>query len=101
VDLPRETKSHRGAISSIELSLRQVERRLWCGHNVYKRAELPAKVYRVDLATGRKEFWKEFMPADPAGVNNLAPILRTPDGKSYVYSYRRELSELYLVDGLK
>jgi len=68
---------------------------------VYKRAELPAKVYRLDLATGRKEFWKEFMPSDPAGVNNLAPILRTPDGKSYVYSYRRELSELYLVDGLK
>ena len=68
---------------------------------VYKRAELPAKVYRVDLATGRKEFWKEFMPSDPAGVNSLAPILRTPDGKSYVYSYRRELSELYLVDGLK
>ncbi len=41
------------------------------------------------------------MPADPAGVNSLAPILHTPDGKSYVYSYRRELSELYLVDGLK
>ena len=68
---------------------------------VYKRAELPAKVYRVDLTTGHKEFWKEFMPADPAGVSSLAPILHTPDGKSYVYCYRRELSELYLVDGLK
>jgi hypothetical protein len=33
---------------------------------VYKHAELPAKVYRVDLATGRKEFWllNAFPPGD-------------------------------------
>ncbi|MBI3664908.1 MAG: serine/threonine-protein kinase [Acidobacteria bacterium] len=68
---------------------------------VYQRTELPAKVYRLDLATGRKELWKQFMPADPAGIDGLAPILRTPDGKSHVYSYTRQLSELYLVEGLR
>jgi hypothetical protein len=25
--------------------------------DLFAKAELPAKVYRVDLATGRKEFW--------------------------------------------
>ena len=41
------------------------------------------------------------MPSDPAGVNIILPILLTPDGKSYVYGYRRMLSDLYLVEGLK
>jgi hypothetical protein len=28
-------------------------------------------------------------------------VLPTPDGKSYVYGYRRLLSDLYLVEGLQ
>jgi Tol biopolymer transport system component len=68
---------------------------------VYRRRELPAKVYRLDVTTGRKELWKELMPADAAGVLNISPPLVTPDGKSYAYSYGRTLSDLYLVEGLK
>ena len=41
------------------------------------------------------------MPSDPAGVEYLGPIFPTPDGKTYVYGYRRLLSDLYLVEGLK
>ncbi len=67
---------------------------------VFRRGELPAKVYRLDVATGRKELWRELMPADPAGVSNIVP-LPTPDGGSYVYSYGRTLSDLFLVEGLK
>ena len=28
-------------------------------------------------------------------------VLPTPDGKSYVISYRQQLSDLFLVDGLR
>jgi len=68
---------------------------------VYRPGELPAKVYRVDVNTGQRKLWHELMPPDPAGVEYVGPILPTPDGKSYVYGYRRLLSDLYLVEGLK
>jgi hypothetical protein len=31
----------------------------------------------------------------------INPVLLTPDAKAYVYSYRRILSDLYLVEGLR
>jgi DNA-binding beta-propeller fold protein YncE len=68
---------------------------------VYKGGELPAKVYRVEIATGKRTLWKQLMPPDPAGVEYVGPILPTPDGKAYAYGYRRLLSDLYLVEGLK
>ena len=68
---------------------------------VYRRRELPAKVYRLDIATGRKELWRELMPFDAAGVVAISPPLVAPDGKSYAYRYVRTLSDLYLVEGLK
>ena len=71
------------------------------GLYTYQPGELPTKVYRVDLATGKKSPWKELMPIDPAGIETLGPILMTPDGKSFVYGYHRTLSDLYLVEGLK
>ena len=58
------------------------------------------KVYRLELATGRKELWRTLMPADAAGVSSLIPG-PTPDGSSYQYSYTRTLSDLYLVEGVK
>jgi hypothetical protein len=36
------------------------------------------------------------MPADPAGVENVGPILMTPDAKRWVFGYRRMLADLYL-----
>jgi eukaryotic-like serine/threonine-protein kinase len=62
---------------------------------------IPAKIERVDLATGRREPWKEIAPADPAGVQSNAGIKFSADGKSYAYSTLRILSDLYVVDGLK
>ena len=62
---------------------------------------LPASVYRFDPATGRREAWKTFAPADGAGVLNVGPVLVSDDGKSYVYSYRRVLHMLYVVTGLR
>jgi Tol biopolymer transport system component len=68
---------------------------------IYRAGELPAKVYRLELASGQKQLWRELMPADNAGITDIGPILITPDAKTYVYEYGRTLSDLYLVDGLK
>jgi hypothetical protein len=58
------------------------------------------KVFRRDLASGRRELLKEITPADPAGVFGLRPVIAA-DGKSYAYNYWRYLSNLYLVEGLR
>jgi eukaryotic-like serine/threonine-protein kinase len=62
---------------------------------------IPLKIERIDLASGRGELWKEISPADPAGVQSLASIKFSADGKAYAYSTLRVLSDLYVVDGLK
>ena len=66
----------------------------------YRRGELPARVFRLGLQTGRKELWRELMPSDSAGVTAIAPPYLTPDGKFCVYSCVRTLSNLYVVEGL-
>jgi hypothetical protein len=63
--------------------------------------ELPVHVYRVELASGKRELRMTVSPPDPSGVNFLGPILVTPDAKSYVYGLDRRLCNLYLVTGLK
>ena len=65
------------------------------------RHALPARVFRVDSETGRREVWREFRPADPAGITDVAPLAISADGKTIVFKYARALSELYIVEGLK
>jgi hypothetical protein len=67
----------------------------------WKPSEMPARVFTVDVTTGRRELWKEILPPDPAGILGIWPILITSDGKSYAYSYRRVLGDLFVADGLK
>jgi hypothetical protein len=62
---------------------------------------MPAKVYLLDVAGGRKELWKELIPADSAGVGQVATVVPTSDGRSYVYSYIRQLSDLYVLEGTR
>jgi serine/threonine protein kinase len=68
---------------------------------VYVPGTLPARVDRVRLSDGRREKWKDLVPGDTAGVAFLRAPLITPDGRSYVYSYTRILSELFLVRGIR
>jgi len=72
------------------------------GRGVYAyQSALPTKVYEVDWASGRRQLWKELLPADVAGVTFIRSPHISADGKSYAYSYNRILSQLYLVDGLR
>jgi len=61
-------------------------------------ASIPAMLYKVDLATGKRQTWREAMPPDAAGLISVGPILTTPDGKTTVYSFARQLSDLYVVE---
>ena len=77
----------------------------WCADGkslfVYHLGELPAKVYRLNIVTGKKELWRQLMPPDLSGVTDISSIFVTPDGRGYVYEYGRTLSDLYLVSDVK
>jgi hypothetical protein len=61
---------------------------------------LVTQIYRLELSTGRRTLLWELAQRDPAGADY--PNVRvTPDGKSYAYSFIRNLADLYLVDELK
>ena len=66
-----------------------------------ERVRNPARIQRLDLATGRHELVREVAPPDPAGIQGIGPLWITPDGQTVVYSYRRALTDLLLADGLK
>jgi eukaryotic-like serine/threonine-protein kinase len=59
------------------------------------------KVFLVNLSTGQRTLWKEITPLDPAGMNDVTQLYLSVDGKIYVYTYRRILSDLYLANGLR
>jgi len=61
----------------------------------------PSRIYRIDLQNGQRQVWREFHPGDPAGVIFVMPTAMTPDGNSYVYTYMKMESQLFVVEGLK
>jgi Tol biopolymer transport system component len=66
-----------------------------------RRKRMTAKIYTLDIATGRRQLWKELIAPDPAGVIFIGPIQITPDGSAYAYTYVRAVSDLYWVEGLR
>jgi hypothetical protein len=68
---------------------------------VYHDEKTSAPVYRLDVATGKRELVMTLGPNDSAGVTAIQNLRITPDGKSYAYSFSRELSDLFLVDGAR
>jgi len=63
----------------------------------------PFRVFRVDVATGRREPWLDTSPPDPTGVTRWfsSNAALTPDGRYYAYSHGRTVSDLFLVAGLR
>jgi DNA-binding winged helix-turn-helix (wHTH) protein/Tol biopolymer transport system component len=70
------------------------------GSAIFVEGGVPSRIFRVDVKSGRREFWKELMPADPAGVHTVVPFLAS-DGRTYAYAYARSLMDLYVIEGLK
>jgi Tol biopolymer transport system component len=67
---------------------------------VFKRNELPARVFRLDIETGKRTPLFALKPADAAGVTRIPIVVMTPDAGAYAYNITRELSDLYLIRGL-
>jgi Tol biopolymer transport system component len=60
-----------------------------------------ALVFRLDLASGKRQLLTELAPSDPAGLTAVTPVRVTPDGKIFVYSFDRDLSSLFLAKDIK
>jgi len=60
----------------------------------------PAHVLLVDFKTGKRQPWTTLVPPDSAGVL-YGNIVITPDGKTSVYRYRRDVTTLFLAQELK
>jgi len=61
--------------------------------------ESPVRVWLLDPVTASRRLFKDVSPAEP--TNFVWYFFITPDGQSYVYSYQRAFSDLYLVEGLR
>ena len=65
--------------------------------------EQPLVLYRVDLATGKRERWRELAPTDPAGFVEFGAgpkgVRVTPDGRYYAYTFWSSSGTLLLADG--
>jgi hypothetical protein len=68
---------------------------------IFRRFEVPLEVIRLDIETGNRQRWKTLVPADPTGVYSVTEFAITPSGSAYYYSYKRLLSQLYQVRGLR
>lgn len=66
---------------------------------VYRAGEIPARVFRVDVATGRRTSWKEIRPPD-VSATGLDRLYLTRDGRMGVYGYEHPRADLYLVRGI-
>ncbi len=63
--------------------------------------ETVVHVYRVEVDTGKRTPFTILSPSDKAGLTYIAFCDVTPDGKFYTYCYNRQLSELFIVEGLE
>jgi hypothetical protein len=68
---------------------------------LYRIGEVPARIRRLDIDSGKMELWRELTLEDLAGLVRIHPVIVTPDGRYWAFSYSRVLSDLYVVNGLK
>jgi hypothetical protein len=59
------------------------------------------KVLKVNVVTGKMEPWKTFGAATGTGIQAVGAPHFSADGAAYAYVYDRDLSEAYVVTGLK
>jgi WD40 repeat protein len=68
---------------------------------VTKQAEVPAPVDRVDPVTGARTHLKDLGPPDRTGVNQIESVNWLAGGPGYVYAFARQLSQVFIVRGVR
>ncbi len=66
-----------------------------------RQGEKVARVFKVNIVTGKMELWKVFGAEADAGAGGVGGPHLSRDGTAYAYVYDRTLSEAYVVTGLK
>jgi eukaryotic-like serine/threonine-protein kinase len=61
---------------------------------------LSAAIFRIHLDNGDRKLVKTLEMRDPTGGFGVIRVLTTPDGQYFAYGTLRQLSELYLLQGL-
>jgi hypothetical protein len=61
---------------------------------------LTATIYRIHLDSGDRQLVETLEMRDPTGGFGITRVLTTPDGQHFAYNTLRQLSELYLLQGL-
>jgi hypothetical protein len=67
----------------------------------YRRAEIPCRLERVDVATGQRSLFRELAPADRAGLLSVREVFVTDDLRSYAYTTYYQASSLFVSQGRK
>jgi hypothetical protein len=62
--------------------------------------EAPRAVYRLDPETGKKQYVRSFMVPSGLGHLDVKMMFGAAEAQWLAFSYWRELSDLYLVDGV-
>ena len=101
--IPSEGGEARPAFPNMDLAAMTLVRFSGDGKSLYVRdnGRIPVSLFRIDVASGRRELVRELSPGDPAGLQGIGVIRLSADGRSYAYGYTRNLSDLYAVEGLK
>jgi len=68
---------------------------------VRRGTDVPARLERVDLATGVRTFVKELAPIDRAGLVQVRPYSYHPATGAYSYDYAKRVSTLFVVERVK
>jgi serine/threonine protein kinase len=66
----------------------------------YFPGQIPAKVYKVNVTTGKKTLVQELQPETTAGAVTITSVCVSRDASRFAYSYYQVLSDLYIISGL-
>ena len=63
--------------------------------------EVPSRIDRLDLTTGKRELVRPIGPTDLTAVTSIFPVVVSADEKTHAYTCRRMISQLFLVEGAR
>jgi dipeptidyl aminopeptidase/acylaminoacyl peptidase len=61
---------------------------------------LQQRVDWLDLESGKRSTWRALKPPDPTGIIFVGPPVVAEDGSRYAYSFLKQMSDLFVVEGL-
>ena len=67
----------------------------------YRPGQVPTKVFKVNVATGKTNVIQELQPQVSTGVVTIRPVVGNRAASRFAYSYYQVFSVLYIISGLR